>query len=208
LLVLCRHCDSNTMLAAIVVACMKSPEKSPVVTRVAPCELIKPGPQAESLDDGGWSNSKTPKGGLVCHRQGSRRSALGVRRLNAVEALVLAPHCLLCMSFYVEGQRIFQIFPRQEDSKESLASLTDTCTLSSTCCTRLGPGGREAAMAASRAAVTVSVLDNGITGVTRERAANAQVPCWLEARAVARGVNISSSATRAGLSSVVPIVVV
>jgi len=72
-------------------------------------------------------------------------------------------------------------------------------------------------MAASRAAVTVSVLDNGITGVTRERAANAQVPCWLEARAVARGVNISavargvnisSAATRAGLSSVVPIVVV
>ena len=60
----------------------------------------------------------------------------------------------------------------------SLASLTASCTLSSTCCMRLGPSGLEAAMAASRAAVTVSVLDNGITGVTRERAANAAfLPC-------------------------------
>ena len=35
-----------------------------------------------------------------------------------------------------------------------------------------------------------------------------QVPCWLEARAVARGVNTSSGATGVGLSAVVPIVVV
>jgi len=35
-----------------------------------------------------------------------------------------------------------------------------------------------------------------------------QVPYWLEARAVARGVNTSSTATGAGLSAVMPIVVV